>query len=345
MANLPHLTSTQPSELNLLWWVAALALAVCGVLVAPESWIAGMMLIAFGAVVSPYAFSRILAWLSANDPVQIRIALVLVALVSSTWVLFTHTAQIEADAVELAKVQALADAKAAEAKQAAETAEQLRSAKAYFEANRADVLAEFGSAIDGKNLATATAIRNRFILAVQDPEFDQVLNRYVDLKNEIERAEADKARKAKIVEVTTKLASVGATDYDQAITIYNELLALDAGNKIYQQKLDRMTKARDAQAAKQAAEKAEAAAQAERQKKIEAQFSGWDGSHRTFERMIKQAMNDPNSYDHVETKYIDKGSFIRVFCTFRGKNAFGGLVVNTKVADFSIDGDFIKEVR
>lgn len=188
-------------------------------------------------------------------------------------------------------------------------------------------------------------IRDRFILAVQDPEFDLILNRYVALKEEVERAETEKAHKAKVSELTKQLASVSATDYTQAIMIYTQLVVLEPANKSYKQKLERFSKVRDAQAAKEAAERAAATAKAERQKKIEGQFSGWSGAHYNFERMIKAAMNDPDNYDHVETNYIDKGSFIRVFCTFRGKNAFGGLVKNTKVGDFSISGDFLREVE
>jgi len=184
-------------------------------------------------------------------------------------------------------------------------------------------LAEFASAIDSKNMATATAIRNRFITAIRDPGFDDLLLRYNGLKDELARAEAAKSNKAKIAELSGQLASVGATDYFQAKAIYTDLVALDPTNKSYQQKLERYTKARDAQVAKEAAKLAADLEKAEHQKKIEAQFSGWDGSHREFERMIKDAMNDPDSYDHVETRYIDKGSFIRVFCTFRGKNSLG----------------------
>lgn len=346
MANSKSVNPPQPfSALNNLWWVVAIALVFFGANVALESWIAGLILIAFGAVVSPFVFARILTWLSANDPLQIRVVVVLFALASSSYVLYAHTARIEADAAEVTRIQAVADARAAEAKQAKERAEQLNSTKTYFAEHRASVLAEFAAAVDGKNLAAAQAIRDRFVLAVQDPEFDKILNRFVDLKEEVARAEADNARKAKVAELTGKLASIGATDYGQAITIYTELVALEPANKSYQQKLERFTKARDAQAAKEAAAQAAATEKAEHQKKIEAQFSGYDGSHYNFERMLKQAMNDPDSYDHVETKYIDKGSYIRVFCTFRGKNAFGGVVKNTKVADFTIDGRFIKEVQ
>jgi len=346
MANSTTVTSPQPfNELNNLWWIVTVALVLLGAMVTRESWIAGLMLIAFGAVVSPFGFSRILSWLNAGDPLHWRVIIVLVALASSTYVLSEHTARVAAEAAEESRIQAIADARAAEAKQAADAAAQLSATQAYFAANRASVLSEFAAAVDGKNLATAKAIRDRFILAVQDPEFDLILNRYVSLREDIERAEAEKTRLAKIAQLTKQLSTVGATDYDQAFTIYAQLVALEPTNKSYKQKLDRFVKARDEKAAKEAAALAAATAKAERQKKIEGQFSGWSGAHYNFERLIKQAMNDPDSYDHVETKYIDKGSFIRVFCTFRGKNAFGGMVKNTKVADFSIGGDFIREVE
>jgi hypothetical protein len=276
MAKSIPVTSSQPfSQLNSLWWVVTLALVVFGAMVIKESWIAGLMLIMFGAVVSPYGFARILAWLSADDPLQIRVAIVLLALAGSTYVLYEHTARVAADAAEETRIKALADAQAAEAKRTAEAETQLNSTKAYFAEHRDAVLAEFATAVDGKSLATAKAIRDRFILAIRDPEFDQILNRYVSLKDEVERAEAEKARQAKVATLTGQLASVSATDYTQAIMIYTQLVALEPANKSYQQKLERFTKVRDAQYAKEAAEKAAATAKAERQKKIEGQFSGW----------------------------------------------------------------------
>jgi hypothetical protein len=49
-------------------------------------------------------------------------------------------------------------------------------------------------------------------------------------------------------------------------------------------------------------EKAAIAAQ-ERREMIEKQFSAWNGSHLGLTRFIKDHMNDPKSYDHVETVY------------------------------------------
>lgn len=76
-------------------------------------------------------------------------------------------------------------------------------------------------------------------------------------------------------------------------------------------------------------------------KKLESQFSAWDGSHRTLERAIKKSMNDPDSYEHVETTYRDLGDSLIVSTTFRGKNGFGGMVKNTVVAQVDLDGNIL----
>lgn len=80
------------------------------------------------------------------------------------------------------------------------------------------------------------------------------------------------------------------------------------------------------------------AEQEARQKRIESGFSAWDGSHRELVRRVKRDMNDPNSFEHVETKYGDRGDYLIVEMRFRGRNAFGGMVVNTVRARCSLDG-------
>ncbi|RIV20318.1 hypothetical protein DYU11_19905 [Fibrisoma montanum] len=70
---------------------------------------------------------------------------------------------------------------------------------------------------------------------------------------------------------------------------------------------------------------------------VEGFFSPWDGSHPGLERAIKSSMNDPDSYEHVSTRFKDNGSTVYVFTTFRGKNAFGGKVVN--YAEGTVNGE------
>jgi hypothetical protein len=80
----------------------------------------------------------------------------------------------------------------------------------------------------------------------------------------------------------------------------------------------------------------------DRKEKIESQFSAWDGAHHNLERMIKKNMNDPDSYDHIETTYWDMGDHLVVLTKFRGKNAFGGKVINMVKAKVDLDGNVIK---
>ncbi len=86
---------------------------------------------------------------------------------------------------------------------------------------------------------------------------------------------------------------------------------------------------------------AENKAKLERKEKILRQFSAWDGSHSGLKRLVKDNMNDPGSFDHVETTYSDKGSYILVQMKYRGKNGFGAKVLEMVTAKIDIDGNII----
>jgi hypothetical protein len=91
--------------------------------------------------------------------------------------------------------------------------------------------------------------------------------------------------------------------------------------------------------AKQEEEKRLAEEEAKRTALIEKQFSAWDGSHRNLTSLIKESMNDPKSYEHVETVYWDMKDHLVVRTTFRGKNAFGGVVKQSVKAKVTLDGE------
>jgi len=75
---------------------------------------------------------------------------------------------------------------------------------------------------------------------------------------------------------------------------------------------------------------------------IKTGFSAWDGSHIELTKLIKRTMNNPNSYEHVETTYSDNGDHLIVSTTFRGTNAFGGVVTNRIAAKVSLNGTIIQ---
>lgn len=78
-----------------------------------------------------------------------------------------------------------------------------------------------------------------------------------------------------------------------------------------------------------------------RREKIMQQF-GFDGQHRKLEREIKQMMNDPESYEHIETNWNDKNSYILIETTVRGHNPYGAQIVKTYRAKATIDGEILE---
>lgn len=66
---------------------------------------------------------------------------------------------------------------------------------------------------------------------------------------------------------------------------------------------------------------------------IDSYFSKWDGSNYDLVSVVKQSMNDPKSFEHIETRYRDNGNSYTIVMSFRGKNAFNALVVQTVTAD------------
>ncbi|MEQ8821015.1 MAG: hypothetical protein RLY93_12295 [Sumerlaeia bacterium] len=84
----------------------------------------------------------------------------------------------------------------------------------------------------------------------------------------------------------------------------------------------------------------------ERQEKIRSQFSSWSGAHVDLVSRIKLAMNDPKSFEHVSSDWVDAEDFSIIVTTrFRGKNAFGGTVTQTVSARYSVDGNFLGMVE
>lgn len=63
-----------------------------------------------------------------------------------------------------------------------------------------------------------------------------------------------------------------------------------------------------------------------RREYVESLFSAYDGSHAQLEKAIKSEMKNPDSYEHVETRFRDDSTTIYVITTFRGTNSFGGIV-------------------
>jgi hypothetical protein len=81
-----------------------------------------------------------------------------------------------------------------------------------------------------------------------------------------------------------------------------------------------------------------------RKENIEKQFSAWDGSHPKLSRMIEEGCRNPDSYEHIETRFRDDGSSIFVITKYRAQNGFGGMTIGNVTARVDFEGNVIEIV-
>ena len=92
------------------------------------------------------------------------------------------------------------------------------------------------------------------------------------------------------------------------------------------------TEKRKVEEAKKLAAEAEA-----RQASIKRQFK-WDGSNYAVEEAIKVRMQNPDSYKHVETRFVEVENGLIVTTKFRGTNGFNAVVTQIAVAAVDVNG-------
>lgn len=194
--------------------------------------------------------------------------------------------------------------------------------RSYFAAHKDEVLAQVAALGGEKKFSEAEALAKRYLAVVQDEQL---------------RVQSDKVAKNGL------LASLNDRTLlpRERARVYEQLLKHEPGNVSYQKKAALHNKEADVREAKLLAQAAENARKAARQAKLEKQFSAWDGSHPTVERLVKASMKNPSSYEHVETRYIDLDPGMRVTTTVRGTNSFGGVVPSIFIAVVDDNGNVL----
>lgn len=300
----------------ILGWLLGSILLIAGVAALVMTPMAGVILIVASALLLPpvrqWAFRRTQKSLSPKARVVAMGALFFIFIVA-----------INHDAARNEKELA-----AQEAMQRAEQAAKDRQERIdYFHANRESILAEAKAALDAKDYQRAIVLSSKYV-ETGDPEL-------LSLNASAKERLAEIRKQELTAKLLADLKTLPASDAQGNQKAYAQLASLYPDSTEYRSKLDQYNaKVKEEQEAQQRAER--------RKKQLESQFSAWDGSHRGLERVIKDSMNDPDSYDHVETVYWDRGDHLVVRTTFRGKNAFGGVVKNSVKARVSLDGQVLE---
>lgn len=66
-----------------------------------------------------------------------------------------------------------------------------------------------------------------------------------------------------------------------------------------------------------------------REAEISGLLSAPGGASPALIKYVRNRMNDPESFQHVQTLYVDRGEYLQVSMKYRGKNAFGGTVTES----------------
>lgn len=266
-----------------------------------------------GALITGIALIAIAAptgrkWLYEKTRIRIHVGILAVICVALLWwqLDFANAGYTKADQEAKAKLEQESANRIAKAK---------ADNKAEFDANKSSILADITSKIRAGQLPEAQAITSKFLAATSDPDLAR-LKHQIDLE-----------------QTRARLSGLDKEPLETQVNVYTKLASLEPSNRDYAEKAKLLSARLDRIQAEKAAEAQRQAAQALRKADIERQFSAWSGAHINLERAVKQSMKNPDSYQHVETRYRDMGDTIIVTTTIRGTNSFGGVVPQTFVAE------------
>jgi len=200
----------------------------------------------------------------------------------------------------------------------------------YFQSHRLEIINKLKNNLLKKKYENVISLSKLYLIS-SDQELENIYNEAKKQFQEIEKKRITK-------ETIQKLKKLPSAKYKQNKEYYKILVDMHPDNQQYKSKLKYYTKLLNQK------EKKEKLA-LEKANKIKKQFNNWDGSHNKLELYIKNRMNDPDSYKHVRTTYSEKDNFLIVKTTFRGKNTFGGVVLNTIIATVDLNGNILKIIK
>lgn len=66
-----------------------------------------------------------------------------------------------------------------------------------------------------------------------------------------------------------------------------------------------------------------------------------DGSHKMTTRLVKMRLKDPDSFQHINTSYVENENHLDITMTYRAKNSFGGYTQSTIKSQAKPNGELI----
>lgn len=302
---------------RILSWIFGVMATLMGLVFLTMSVIGGLVFLLIGLLLLPPARDYVFNKYKVSIQGTTRGFLIFVFfIISMSLIAYDSSNSDEAKAKEQAKAQA------------EKIVQDRKDNLEYFAKNKTTILTQLN-----------TLLTNQDYKGVVDGSRKYLITKDTDLQ-----AIHNKA-KEKLLLVDLNNTKIEQGNFSKLSSIYQQLSSINPDSKNY--KDDAEYYAKQAKIVEDKKKEAELKAQqaVERKKTLEAQFSPWDGSHRGLERHIKKVMNDPDSYQHDETRYIDRGDYLIIITSFRGKNAFGGVVRNTVKAKVDLQGNVLEIIE
>lgn len=301
----------------LLSWVFGVLAVLSGLPLLTLSLIGGFAFILIGLLLLPPARDYVFQKYKVSITGTTRGFLILV-------LFFVSIGFVAKDSSESDEVKAKEQAKA----QAEKIAQEKKDNLDYFTKNKATILQQLNTLLTNQDYKAVVDGARKY-LPTKDTELLAIHNQ----------------AKEKVLLAELNNIKIEQSNFGRLQSVYQQLSSINPDSKDYRESAEYYAKQAKIVKEKKKEEALKAQQAVERKKIIEAQFSAWDGSHRGLERVIKKSMNDPDSYEHDETRYIDRGDYLIVICRFRGKNAFGGVVRNTVKAKVDLQGNVLQIIE
>lgn len=296
---------------KILRWILGIFLMAIGMLLMRTPWfLAGLILIIIGMTFIPKL--RDIAYKKTNINLSKGIrkgiySILWIALFGSMMHTSMQEAQIKAekDKQLLAEQQKIRLAK---------QKEQLDKRSEYFQRNREEVIQKIKDLGAEMEYAKGVKVASLYV-QTKDEELLALKKKFQALH---QQARVDKRSEV----ILAQLKKIPASQIEKNFNLYKELHEMHPKNERYEKKMNHY-------GGKIAKMKAQKAAE-ERFYGEKPMRSGWDGSYLVVERYLKRVMHDPSSLDVDNCTYAHKVKNVGwvVGCRYRGKNKFGGLVLN-----------------
>ena len=175
-------------------------------------------------------------------------------------------------------------------------------------------------------------------------QINKHLAKYSNKELEVKKNEIDKALSLEELELTLSTMNEDRFEKLKNGTLTDLFFTdTDINNHFIARLKENVGRRTELAATYQAAQQQRQAAdlEANRQAKIESLFSKYNGSHRGLVKYVENAMHDPDSFEHVETKIYDKQDYILVRMIYRGNNKLGEKVKESVLAKCDFEGNVI----